>query len=340
MHPIIVAIIVVDLVGSAAIGVAMLQSLRLSLGWSPSSASSLQLRLERYAEEASAAGRLGLVLHALATLAVIGAANHLLPALVPGAMCGTGVMQAMPDGWLAAAMRTASVTALLVWVAVDRLNRASPMGPLALQTSRIMLLAGALAIAASWRTASSLFGLDVHRAVSCCAAVYDLASTSGRGWSVAHVAGPAHAGLLGAIGVVLLIWPKLASSRSSNRKMLVTGGVLASAFVFLGGWVLVDWTGPVVYGTLAHRCPMCMFLPRHGAVGYAAFGLLAWIAVEASSAIAVVLVSQAAQETRQNATERAQKGWRRVAVAAAAFLVIALIPPIAWWMHFGVWIGG
>jgi len=58
MHPVVVAILVVDLVGIVAIGVAMLQSLRVTLGWSPSSASPLQLRLERYAEEAGVAPNL------------------------------------------------------------------------------------------------------------------------------------------------------------------------------------------------------------------------------------------------------------------------------------------
>ena len=229
---------------------------------------------------------------------------------------------------------------MFAWVAVDRLNRMSPTGPLTQQASRIMLVAGALAIAATWRTASSLFGLDVHRAVSCCAAVYDLAAVSGRGGSGAHVAGPVHASLLVAIGIAFLFWRRLASQRVKAGAMVWVGGAVAAAFVLLGGWVLVDWTGPVLYGTLGHRCPMCMFLPRHGAVGYAAFGLLALVAVEASSAVAVVLVSRSAPDTVQNAAERARKAWRRSAIAAVCFLALATLPPIVWWMHFGVWISG
>lgn len=244
-------------------------------------------------------------------------------------MCGVGVMQALPEGWAAVAMRALSLIALCAWYAADRLNREAPTGPLTSQGSRLMLVAGAAAWIASWRSLSSLLALDLHKPVSCCAAVYDLGTRASGAGSKAALAGWGHASVLAVLGLLIVASAMIAQKHQPAWRHALTAAI-AAAFVTLGAWVVVDFTAPVVYGTLGHRCPLCLFLPAHGGFGYLAFGALAWVTFEAASALAVVMVSRAASETREQATKRARAGWVRAAIAAAVLLVAAMAPQVVW----------
>ena len=96
-HPVLVAVLALDAMALALLGAAVVTAVRVVLGWAPDSSASAQLTLEARADSASLLGRLGAAALLGATLLLVGAIARVLPSIVPGAMCGTGVLQSM-DG--------------------------------------------------------------------------------------------------------------------------------------------------------------------------------------------------------------------------------------------------
>lgn len=202
LHPALAAVVAADLLASAAAAWAIAGALRVAAGWSPGAATAEQLSVERKAEEVSIAGRTALALALPGTLLLLVAINHVLPPLVPGAMCGMGVLDAMPDGRATLGLRVTALAALFAWGTLDALDRRDRFGPLAPRAARGILAAGGLLLASTLRTTSSLLDLDVHAPVSCCAATLDLARAAS-GPRTAWLAGPWHALVLVAAGLLL-----------------------------------------------------------------------------------------------------------------------------------------
>lgn len=344
MVPALLAVLLLELLALVALGLGLAGALRTQLGWQPAAATSLQLKLERLGEEVSALGRLGMALHVGAAVLWLIALNHVLPALVPGAMCGVGVMQAMPGAWTALAMRAVAAAALVAWSSWDRLNRDLPTGPLAQHASRALLVAVPLAAVASWQTLQALLHLNVHQPVSCCAAVYDLAVVAASSLPGPRLAGLTEAVALAALGLgVALAALRLWRSPDASRRAPWKAWLLAGATVLwaaLQTWVLIDVVSPYVYRALGHRCPLCLLLPEHGAVGYLQYGtLLGSILI----AVRIACLTTAARQ-HPTAAEPAKPRIRRAAVLMAILVLVQLVAaafPVAWWrIRFGVWIDG
>ncbi len=316
LHPALAAVVAADVLASAAAAWAIAGALRVAAGWSPGAATAEQLSLERKAEEVSIAGRTALALALPGTLLLLVAINHVLPALVPGAMCGMGVLDAMPDGRATLALRVTSLVALWAWGTLDALDRRDRLGPLAPRTARGILAAGGLLLASTLRTTSSLVDLDVHAPVSCCAATLDLARAAG-GPRAVWLAGPWHALVLVVTGLLLAGWAL--RGQAARRAGLLLGGLVAWAL--FAEWVLVDVTAPYHYGLLGHRCPFCLFSRQQFFVGWLVHGALL-VAILEGAALAVA--NRAA--SLEGAARRSGRAGRIIAVAVALHLVASLLP--------------
>ena len=173
-HPIVLAVVVLDSLSVLLILAAGLDALAVVLSWAPASPTARQVRLERRAESAALRARVATFLFLASTLAFVLAVASVLPGIVPGAMCGTGVLQAMGgDGPQAFALRMASVGVLGAWHLLDRLDRTRPEAPLITVSGRAILLAIPLVTMAVWRTLDALRGLEGQGPVDCCSVVYD-----------------------------------------------------------------------------------------------------------------------------------------------------------------------
>jgi hypothetical protein len=342
LEPALLAVMLADALALLALAVTAVTAARVELGWNPDEATSRQLELERRIEEMSALGRVGIGLHAGATLLLGIAINQVLPRIVPGAMCGVGVLQAMPGGIVALALRGASVTLLVVWATLDRLDRSTTLGELARPSARAMLVAFPVAAVAAYRTLLAL-QVDVHAPVSCCAAVYDLASTADSHVGLA-AAGTAHvlATVLGAVGLTVLGWRVRRAAVAADLSLwLPTASiVLGWAWAAIAAWTLVDVAGPYLYGVLGHRCPLCLFVPHHFGVGYLVYGALAWVMLEGAAMWAAAAAARTAGEVTCEALARVQRAARRMSLASWVFVTVAFTPALLWRLRFGVWIGG
>lgn len=340
IHPLVFGIALLDVLALGLLFAGALRAEPVVRGWTPGSASAEQLKLERGMEAASLFGRGGAVVLALSTVALVLAVASVLPTLVPGAMCGTGVIEAT-EGLGGRALTVRALTLLLLsgWFALDRLDRAAPRAPLAQIVALALLVCAPMAVWGVVDTARALWSLDTHGAVDCCAALYSemagAAAEGGAGY------GPTALLAFGAGGALVIALGSWLGLRPRAR------GPAAYAFAALGltwtplaGWVLVTRLAAYHYEVLAHHCPWCLFLPEHGAVGYVLFGALGLLALESAAAAAARFAARAAPELERVAAARIQRAGRRSAVAVAIFLAVAVGPALSWYWRFGVWMHG
>jgi hypothetical protein len=342
-HPLLLSVLAMDLLAAAFTAAAALSSLQIAGNWSPKSADEAQIALERKAETASLQGRAGCLLLLGSTLVLVIGIAAVLPDLVPGAMCGTGVLQATRGaGGRALAVRALALGLLAAWHLLDRMNRSRPDFPLATAAARALLLASPAVFLAVCDTVRAVLRLDVHRPVDCCSILYDRLIT----------AGPAGGGLeipesyvlwgfaVGGAALLLLGIRMWRASMHAGTGIAVMAGFTALLWTPAAASALVRTLAAYHYGVLQHRCPWCLFLPDHGRVGYPLFGALIVVALEAGAALVCSLVASRVPTLADKARARTRAAGFRIALATALFLALSGLPPILWRLRFGVWMEG
>jgi hypothetical protein len=341
-HPLLLSVLTMDIFGAGFISAAVLSSLRIAGAWSPESPGEAQLALERKAETASFQARTGCVLLLISTVVLVAGLTGVLPDLVPGAMCGTGVLQATRGtGARALALRGIALGLLGVWHLLDRLNRTRPESPLATVAARALLLASPAVFLAVYDTFRAILRLDTHRPVDCCSIVYDQVRTVSRAggestfpeaWSVWVLA-------LGGAAILLL---GMRLHRSVQTPGTPLTGVVACSTVL---WVpmavsaLVNTLAAYHYGVLQHRCPWCLFLPEHGLVGYPLFVALILVIIESGAALICSIVGRRFPALASETHRRSRRAGLRITLSTGLFLALSGLPPVLWRLRFGVWMG-
>ena len=93
-HPLLIAVVVGDALGLLLWFGAAGTAFQIVVKWAPHSAYREQIQLERRTETARLSAKFSLTVFILSSALLIIGITNLLPAIVPGAMCGTGVLQA------------------------------------------------------------------------------------------------------------------------------------------------------------------------------------------------------------------------------------------------------
>lgn len=341
-HPLLLSVLTMDLLGAVFLSAAALSALQIAGGWSPQSPGESQIALERKAETASIQGRIAAFLLLLATLVLVIGITGVLPRVVPGAMCGTGVLQATGGaGGRAIALRGLALGLLAAWHLLDRLNRSRPDSPLATAAARALLLATPAVFLALYDTIRAILWLDVHRPVDCCSVIYDqvqAASQAGGGSPLPEAYGIW--GLAAGGAVILLLGIGMWRSRG-NPGTRIAGLVALAALLWIpvAAAALVRTLAAYHYGVLQHRCPWCLFLPEHGLVGYPLFGALILVAVEAGASLVCSIVGERVSALAPETRRRCRAAGLRMTLGTAFFLALSGLPPILWRLRFGVWMG-
>ncbi|MGA6926302.1 MAG: hypothetical protein WBY88_11515, partial [Desulfosarcina sp.] len=141
-HPLVWAFWAAAATGGLLYAIGAMHAFDVMLNWSPNQADADQLRRERRTESAVLLGHwaLGcLAVAAMTGLAGIAVAWH---RSIPGAMCGTGVLQALgTDGSRAMIFWGASLTLLYAWRVLDRLDGQNPASVLTRDNARVIVSA-------------------------------------------------------------------------------------------------------------------------------------------------------------------------------------------------------
>jgi hypothetical protein len=341
-HPLFVAVTVLDVIASVLVISAALPYARVLLDWDPDSTDRRQIALEASTEGASLATRIALVAFAISTVVLTAGITLILPALVPGAMCGTGVLEAMDgQGGQALVLRGLAFAVLWVWKTLDGLNRSHPRPTAVPLVARWHLLGLPIMALAAVSTFRATQRLDPHRAVSCCQMVYDgfaspeeastLLGVSDTVWIAAFALGVA---LLG--GLSLWLWFRAAPTSAVFGLTLF----VSAAWLPVAGGTLVRVLAPYHYEVLHHSCPWCLFLPEHHMVGYPLFAALIVIGLEALASFVSALTVRAHPVLGEFARRRQRRALLMLAGSLAAFVVLSSGPALLWRLSYGVWMSG
>ncbi len=339
-HPLVWAFWVAVITGGLLYTVGALWAMDVASNWAPARADIDQLRRERRAEMAVLLGHWSLgCLTGAAMLGLVGVAL-VWSRLVPGAMCGTGVLQALgTDGSRAMIFWGVSLTILYGWRTLERLDGHHPQGVLIPTGARVMISALPFFVLAVFYSWQALVRVETIAPVSCCAAVYDQVLMEASGTAVNKWPVP------------ILLWGSLAGSAA----LLVLGtltiqhpdrgsGTLTVSIAICWGIAAVVAVKQVwsayYYQVLSHPCPWCLFLPDYHGAGFFIFGSLGAVVVESIALWLAdrtrtrypVLSTPAEKRIRQSA-------WRMI-IGVIGFTILTTGPAVAWRLRTGFWLDG
>jgi len=261
--------------------------------------------------------------------------------IIPGAMCGTGVLQAMGiAGPRAMLFWGITLTLLYAWAVMDGLDRRHPLFARIPSCARLLITAApflALALVYSWQ---SLMRIDSSAPVSCCAAVYDLVLGSASE-SRLMAALPPTALWSSLIGSIILPIAVLRSSPPHpGRRAGAPVAALAIVWCVLAAMAVKYVWSAYYYQVLSHPCPWCLFLADHGGAGFLIFACLAVVTLEAVAFWVSDHTCHAYPVLAEPARHRRRTAARRITASIIAFTLLSVGPALAWRLRTGAWIDG
>ena len=338
-HPLLLAMLVVEAAGCLLICLSGAGAVRILSGWAKETASEQQLRLERLAETVAMMTRAGLLLAAAALLLFVIAVSVVLPRIVPGAMCGTGVMQGMgPAGPRVLYSQGALLGLLLIWRLLARLDGTRPISVLTPVMSRLLILAAPVSLVAAVHLLSAVRALDIHTPVDCCATVYSAAALAVS--PVRHASAAALVAGTAFLSGVLVFAAAAIIRRPLRRRAALLAAPASLGFAVTGWLALLIAFSPYHYGVLAHYCSWCLFVAEHRFVGWPLFAALGAVPAEGAAILIASAVGRRYETLAKAAEKRVQHGARGLLAALAVFLLLTFGAALLWRLRFGVWMSG
>lgn len=234
---------------------------RILRAWDPTRATAVQLRLEREAELAAT------VIDVVLGLLVLQAALFLmlldrLADLLSGAMCAIGVLRASRFAVPALVAKGAALLAFVVWRTVHRADSLGEGFPFTrLKAGLLCGLILPLALADLALQTAMLVDLQPDVVTSCCSVAFRLAPSPAVALLDSLGPGPTLGIFLGGLALLLATgaaaWHGTARRQHAARS-LIAHGVAALLFFFVVILAATALFGGYIYGSPAHRCPLCL----------------------------------------------------------------------------------
>ncbi len=342
-HPLLLAVISSQFMALILLLAACPTWLNTALNWDPLVADHGQLSLETRAEGASILGRAAFGLSLFAGgLLVFGIAN-IFHEDIPGAMCGTGVCQAMAaDGSTRLLLYTGLLILLMkLWHELDKLNRTLPEMPLTQISARLFLTIPVVALLTLKQTYQAFAGIRPNQPVDCCAVVYDQFSTMEQATTLFGLGDRVWLTAFSVLSILLLILSvALGVSRVDRPRARSALAVVTGLWLPVAALVLVNVLSAYHYQVLHHHCPWCLFLAEHRLVGYPLYGAMAIIGMEGFTLVMLPPLVKHDTGVYQMAVDRARRAATKITLAQLLFLIIAVVPAIVWRLRHGVWMSG
>lgn len=339
-HPLVWAFWAAAATGGVLYAIGTMRALDVMLNWSPGCAGMNQLRRERRAESAALLGHWALgCLTAAAVLGLAGVAV-VWHRSVPGAMCGTGVLQALgTDGSRAMVFWGVGLSVLYAWRILDRLDEHQPAGVLTRTKARVMVGAAPFIGLAMFYAWQGLMRIESVPAVSCCAAVYDrVLDVSPTSTDMKRLVSVCLWGSL-AGGTALL-----ALAMATIRHPLRESGLLAILIAIpwaIASTTAVKWVWSAYYfQVLSHPCPWCLFLADYFWAGFFIFGSMAVVVVEGMALDLATRTHRRHPVLAAPAIRRRRQAAWRITASLIAHTSLTAAPAIFWWLQSGLWLHG
>ena len=341
-HPLLIAVVVGDVLGLLLwLGTAG-TAFQIAVKWAPQSAKREQIQLERRTETARLSAKFSLAIFILSSVLLIIAITNVLPAIVPGAMCGTGVLQATDGlGGRALMYRFFAFFVMMLWLTYEKLDLSRPDAPLTRHNARLLLLALPFFLLAVITTFRGILRIDSHQAVNCCAIVYD---RFGNLAAARQIAGISNAfwvrafWMLTSLMLLCAVW-SLKTKRTHGETATGFLAVISVVWVLIAAITLVRVYAAYFYQVLHHHCPWCLFLPEHKFVGVPLFGALIIVTLEGPLSYLAAKSAANVPDLLPMARRRSKLAGLRLILAAILYTGMVAFPAIYWKLLYGVWIG-
>jgi hypothetical protein len=341
LHPLLLTILITDVIGALLALAVGLKAFRIVAHWNPSEFDRRQLSLEMQAEAVNLQAQWVMGLLLFSTALLVAGITNILPDVVPGAMCGTGVMQAMGEsGGRALLFRLLALAVLFLWLAVHRIDTDRPEAPLTQTGARLLLVALPAYFPALYETVAAVLNVNIEQPVSCCAVVYDQFRSLQEAHSAAGL--PDIVWLTGyLVGAAALLSAALPVFRDRSPLSGPKRMALAACCMFwipVAAVTLVHHLAAYHYGVLQHHCPWCLFLSEYRWVGYPLFGALTVMAFEALVVLWLPALTRPAAVLNPVVEQRIRRAGKRICASAVLFLLFSGAPALLWRLRFGVWL--
>ncbi len=183
---------------------------------------------------------------------------------VPGAMCAAGVISANSLGLPLLFLKLLILFFLILWLTLNHYDLEAKRYPWFRLKSALFLLIFLLVSAELWLDWSYFLRIDIHKAVSCCSALF----------GQLEGANPLPFGL--DIPKLLLLfyltYVVAAFSILARQDWLRIASL--GLFVFVAYYAVVYFFGTYVYELPTHKCPFCMLQKEYYYIGYLIWGSL------------------------------------------------------------------
>lgn len=336
-HPLTWAFWSAAFTGLLIYALAVFRSTNVFLDWHPDRSDSRQLRRERDAEIAALLARGALA--CLAAAALLGLVGIALAwhRVVPGAMCGTGVLQAMGSyGLRAMIFWGLALLILYAWWVLDRLDRCHPLGGLTWQAARLWLTAAPFLLAAVLYSWQALMRIESTPPVSCCAAVYDrvLEETTTAAVTGRLLAASFWGHLAGSVGLLILAARRI---QRPERGSAILPTAIMTLWVPAALICIKHFWSVYYYQVLSHPCPWCLFLSDYYGAGFLIFGCMAAALLSSVSLWVAGHVHRRYPPLSKPAIQRIRQSAWQLLAAILLFTVLTAGPALLWRLHTGVW---
>lgn len=240
---------------------------RVLRGWDLASGSRAQLQMERQTQLVSTL--FGFVMAAeLAALLLFVYNADQMSSLFVGAMCAVGTLNVNAYGFPALYVKIAVFFAAVLWLILDRVDRAGYDYPLTRAKYAAIIVIAPLVIVGAGLELTYFLGLETDVITSCCSKLFTPAN-EGLTAEMTGLAPGTALGLLAGAGLAVALTGALSLWR---------GGVWHGFFAvsglslfFLALVAIVSVISLYVYDHPNHHCPFCLLQPEYNYYGYALY---------------------------------------------------------------------
>ena len=186
-----------------------------------------------------------------------------LSAIVPGAMCAAGVIDANPYGNPLLLLRIFTLFLVGIWLIINREDLQETTYPYTKKKFGLFI-AIALMIVLSYTLEIAYFShISLEKPVACCSVIFGFSGTNTLPFGLST---PLILGIFYLLFLlnVLFIWQRQAYALALS----------SVAFLYVGYLALIHFFGTYIYQLPTHICPFCMLQGDYYYVGYLLWGLL------------------------------------------------------------------
>ena len=297
--------------------VAFILSVKIFLKWDINATSQAQYSLEKQSFLAATiikyifAIKLPLFLFFVFTLDKISA-------LLTGAMCAAGVVDATDYGTYLLILKLVNLYMFGFWLTLHYLDIQNPNLPYTKIKFEFFILAFILFITEIVLEVLMFSNIDIDKMVSCCGTLYSAASTSAVG-DILNIDTPLLLALFygNFIAMVALYWFRV--------KYLFA--VVNIAFIILALVSLISFFGTYIYELPTHHCPFCFLQSDYYYVGYLLYALL-FIGTFYGMHLGIM----------QMLGENEKRSYNMSIIFNSLYVLMVTAYPIVYFLRNGVWL--